>query len=248
MATLKYFDGTLYLEESSWEQFVKNTKDSPMMRRCLYLIDNTDGRSTTKSVLSLFDVMHDKLSQYNDTTIIAKNINPWIMLVNNRLVIYFGEDRPIIKSKTVKRSTKHYREWMGNIWRCAKIRPTYYYADVKEPGKVFIFSNTYKFYVEDQGHEVVEKRDGQYIIRFDMIEDVYKELMKKKIQESILKEKQRREAAEELERRKATPGYCSRCGAENADYIPNPYNVEMYDDYTQEWLCRDCYNDLLMDI
>ena len=59
---------------------------------------------------------------------------------------------------------------------------------------------------------------------------------------------EKRAAAEELERRKRTPGFCSVCGREGAEYVANPYAEEMYGEIHMEWLCPDCYHDAAMDV
>ena len=59
---------------------------------------------------------------------------------------------------------------------------------------------------------------------------------------------EKRAAAEELERRKRTPGFCSVCGREGAEYVANPYAEEMYGEIHMEWLCSDCYHNAAMDV
>ena len=72
---------------------------------------------------------------------------------------------------------------------------------------------------------------------------------KTSIQEQIEKIcTEKRAAAEELERRKRTPGFCSVCGREGAEYVANPYAEEMYGEIHMEWLCSDCYHDAAMDV
>lgn len=40
---------------------------------------------------------------------------------------------------------------------------------------------------------------------------------------------------------------CERCGTtESVELRVNPYNHDMDDDDTEEWLCPDCYDDLRM--
>ena len=72
---------------------------------------------------------------------------------------------------------------------------------------------------------------------------------KASIQEQIEKIRaEKRAAAEDLERRKRTPGFCSVCGREGAEYVANPYAEEMYGEIHMEWLCSDCYHDAAMDV
>lgn len=40
-----------------------------------------------------------------------------------------------------------------------------------------------------------------------------------------------------------------RCGeTENVRWISNPYNVEIYGDFTKQWLCPSCEHEIAMDI
>ena len=59
---------------------------------------------------------------------------------------------------------------------------------------------------------------------------------------------ERQAAQEDLERRKHTPGFCSVCGREGAEYVADPYAEEMYGEIHMEWLCQDCYHDAAMDV
>ena len=45
------------------------------------------------------------------------------------------------------------------------------------------------------------------------------------------KEQEEQRKREEFEKRKQTPGYCSVCGNEHAEFIP----------FEEAWLCEDCY-------
>jgi hypothetical protein len=59
---------------------------------------------------------------------------------------------------------------------------------------------------------------------------------------------EKRAAQEDLERRRHTPGFCSVCGREGAEYVADPYAEEMYGEIHMEWLCPDCYHDAAMDV
>ena len=72
---------------------------------------------------------------------------------------------------------------------------------------------------------------------------------KQEIQKQIMEIRNKKErAAYELERRKHTEGYCSCCGAENADYVADPYDEEIYGKINMRWLCSECYHDIAMDV
>lgn len=41
---------------------------------------------------------------------------------------------------------------------------------------------------------------------------------------------------------------CYLCGSKNAYFREDPYNSEIYDDYTLRPICDDCYKEALLDI
>lgn len=240
MATLIFDSNSelLYLEISDREKGLVNN-DSMFYANCLFH-DHSDNNIETHKVLDMFNKTVDK---YPSKTIIVENVNPWIMYINYNLVVYFGEDKPVIKSKTIKTCTPSYKKWTGYNWKQNKPE-TYYYADVKEPHKLFIFGNTYKFkYRED-----VENIEGQYITKFDMSDEVYKQ----KVSEKIKKEKEeldrKRKYLAEVEERKHTSGYCQFCGEPNAMFVPDPFQADMNGNYTPVWICPYCYESHLGDI
>lgn len=240
MATLIYDSNSelLYLEISDREKGLVNN-DSKFYINCLFH-DHSDNNIDTHKILDMFNKSVDK---YPSKTIIAENINPWIMCINWNLVVYFGEDKPVIKSKTIKTCTSSYKKWTRYNWKQNKLE-TYYYANVKEPHKLFIFGNTYRFnYRED-----VENIEGQYITKFDMSDKVYKQKVSEKIKKEKEELQRRIQYQKELEEQKHTPGYCSYCGAAGALFTPNPYNVDMNGDYTPVWICSHCYESYLGDI
>lgn len=192
--------------------------------------------------------------------IIADNVNPYIMKINWRCVVYFGEDMPKIKSKTVKTKTKHYMQWTGNtIYKEPKLE-TYYYVEVEDEDKLFFFfACGYDFYNGERLIEFNEKNiehsyyyhnreNFDYIARLDYTDERYNELVKEKILCDKKKKEEERKRFDELEKRKKTPGYCSVCGCEHASYIADPFDCEMNNIITMRWLCSSCYNDLLGDI
>ena len=41
---------------------------------------------------------------------------------------------------------------------------------------------------------------------------------------------------------------CEHCGCKDADFISNPYTYAMYDKYVEEWICSECYIDLVLSV
>lgn len=249
MATLKYSPNVqcLFLENDTRELcFYKGLFSS---RDCI-LHDRSWNKSLTRQILDMFGKSEICKERFFEDKTIAENVNPYICLINYNLVVYFGEDKPILKSKSVKSCTDGYKTWTLNNWKNPQKKETYYYLDVKESDKLFIFGNTYDFEImsNENKQETLEVVDGQYICKFDMSNEQWEKQMQVKIQKDIEEKKRREEEAAERERRKNTPGYCSCCGSENAMFTVNPYNADMYGDYTQIWLCDNCYDSLLGDI
>lgn len=42
-------------------------------------------------------------------------------------------------------------------------------------------------------------------------------------------------------------GYCEICGKPHADYIDDPYDLEIYNKHNKRWLCRKCAHELWLD-
>lgn len=249
MATLKYSPtgGILSLESSPKEDVIYG-KSIISRKRCCLFHDHTNDKSDTKKVLEMFDA-HVTDKGWEAQTVV-ENINPYICYLNHNLVVYFGEDKPVLKSKSVKSCTPGYKKWTGWNWKNPKEKETYYYVEVNEPEKLFIFGNTYHFdsMTEENKHETLEVVNEQYVCRYDMTQEEWEKHMQVKIQKDKEEKKRREEWAAELERRKQTPGYCSCCGAENAHLTVDPYYAEMEGDYTPVWLCHWCYESHLGDI
>lgn len=249
MATLSFSPnaGLLFLDNDTREK----TLDKGLFsnRDCLFH-DHTCGKSDTQKILEMFGKPEVFDVKFGDSITVVEHINPYMCLINYKLVIYFGEDKPILKSKCVKSCTTGYKKWTGYNWKNPKEKEKYYYLDVKEPEKIFIFGNTYHFDGSNftSKHETIEVVDGQYITKFDMSNQDWTKAMQLKIENDRQEKIRQEEYQRELERRKSTPGYCSRCGAEHAQYTVDPFDAEMNGNYTQVWLCGDCYDDLLGDI
>lgn len=61
-------------------------------------------------------------------------------------------------------------------------------------------------------------------------------------------EEENRKRLEQIEKQKLMDGYCDICGAANATYCANPYNLEMYGNVVMEWLCDYCYEQCAQDV
>ena len=187
--------------------------------------------------------------------IYIENVDPWICFTeNNDLVLYFGEDKPVLKTKTSKISTKHVKIWAKCIVG-GKEKYEYKYWDVKDKSKLlfcgqsiiervfpeFDWSNVYPY-----GNCI--KRIDLGVFRasdpYDYSDEEKAEILRKRAEA----EERRRQYEKELEKRKHTPGYCCRCGCEGASYVRNPYYWDMCGESYYEWLCDSCYEDIAGDI
>lgn len=181
--------------------------------------------------------------------IIADNINPFICRINYNLVVYFGDDTPILKGKMIKTKTPHFVEWTHEDYK-RKEYETYYFVQVQHPEKMFIV-NRYKYDYEFdywKGAEEVFVNLNQYICRFDMSKDELKKRLADKAKAERERKRKEKERERKLEILKETPGYCCRCGAAHAELCVNPFEEEMNGIIVHEWLCADCYNDIAGDI
>lgn len=176
-------------------------------------------------------------------------LDPWLCFAENHmLVMYFGDDKPVRKTKVVRSETLHKRYWARHDkWFAEGKETEYSYWDVKDKSKLFLGGigidgdmgmcwgfpemnlerfNTFRTYLG-----CLEIEPFKASQEYDFTEEEKIEIYRKEEEE---KERKRKEA-EELERRKNTAGYCCRCGAEHAELIP----------FLDEWLCRDCFYDIL---
>lgn len=198
------------------------------------------------------DIEHETVNR-----ILINDIDPWICFTeDNDIVFYFGKDKPVKKYKTYKKVGKHVRFWQKWYNWGKPGQDTYYYWDVKHPEKLAVASHHHN--IIDAFPELHDKNNHNipYTIDLSTVEpfkasdeyefaaDKLRELQKQEEE----KKRKEEEARIELEKRKATPGNCSRCGAPNADYVANPYQLEMNGTIHMEWLCHDCYESIKGDI
>ena len=187
--------------------------------------------------------------------IYIENVDPWLCFTqDNVLVLYFGEDKPILKTKSTKIFTKHAKIWANHLI-FKENKGVYKYWDVKDKSKLL-------FCGQSSVEQVFPEFDWANIIPYgkcipfielgvfrasdpyDYSEDEKQEILRKRAEE----EERKRQYKEELYKRKHTPGYCCRCGCEGASYVRNPYYWDMYNESHYEWLCDRCYEDIVGDI
>lgn len=190
--------------------------------------------------------------------IIIDNIDPWICYTeDNDLVLYFGDDKPILKTKISKILSKHAKIWGRHTkwFKEGKEPVEYQYWDVKDKSKLLFCSvSTIERVFPEYDWSNIDPY-GKCISRinlgvfrcsdpYDYSNEEKEEILKKKAEE----EERKRKYMEELEKRKHTPGYCECCGEEGAEYIPDPYDYDMYNVINYRWLCGKCYNSIAGDI
>ena len=210
-----------------------------------------DGHTTPDEMHNFFNIDSKK-----DGNQYIKNIDPWLCLTENYdLVLYFGEDKPIRKEKTVKTMTQHRKFWAHhNKWNWEGKPATYSYWEVKDKSKLII---------ADTGHDLTQcfpelkyKPKPFEIVDLSLNEPFkcsdnydYTDAEKEEIIKKELEEKAKREKyIAEIEERKQTPGWCSHCGLYKAELVANPYDYEINGIITMEYICPDCYNDICGDI
>ena len=189
--------------------------------------------------------------------IYIENVDPWLCFTqDNVLVLYFGEDKPILKTKTTKIFTKHAKIWANHlIFKENKGVYEYKYWDVKDKSKLLfcgqssidcVFPEFDWSNIDPYGKciRLIELGVFRASDQYDYSEDEKQEILRKRAEE----EERKRQYKEELYKRKHTPGYCCRCGCEEASYVRNPYYWDMYNESHYEWLCDRCYEDIIGDI
>lgn len=189
--------------------------------------------------------------------IYIENVDPWLCFTqDNDLVLYFGEDKPILKTKTTKIFSKHTKIWANHlIFKENKGVYEYKYWDVKDKSKLLfcgqssidcVFPEFDWSNIDPYGKciRLIDLGVFRSSDPYDYSEDEKQEILRKRAEE----EERKRQYKEELYKRKHTPGYCCRCGCEGASYVPNPYYWDMYNESHYEWLCDRCYEDIIGDI
>lgn len=261
MAKLIYFKSlrSFMLVESDRDKVLHSPKHSLFESRdCGFSQPQVTGQN--ERLLKMFGVDNiencdSAVYKYLDCAILSNDVNPYVMVINRRCVVYFGDDIPKVKSKTVKIKTKHYQRWTGNTIYKENKPETYFYVDVKEEGKLFFFfAANYDFI---NGERLIEFNESKlyllnqvtydYIARLDYTDELFNQKLSEKIKKEKEKFEEERKRIEEIERLKQTDGYCDHCGAP-AKYVVNPYQKEINNAIVLEWLCDSCYNSCLGDI
>lgn len=216
---------------------------------------------TTPDEMKSFFFINDRMEDGSHAVI--RDIDPWICFSENGMIcLYFGEDKPIRKTKTVKTNTKHKRTWAIN--QCF-IKPddrtnenTYNYWYVKDKTKLILCEHSidktmnlfpkleykYKSFVTDDISILYKNEPFKCSDEYDYTEEEKQEIIRK--EKEAEEERQRRLA--ELERRKETPGFCSCCGSEHASYVLDPFQLEINGIHEMRWLCDFCYESIAGDI
>lgn len=203
-----------------------------------------DLKTTKEQLFNLFGISDTKNSEY-----LVKNVEPWICFSEAlELVLYFGEDKPVRKEKTVKSNTKHRLTWAHYSKHQFDGTPaTYKYWDVKDKTKLIICS-IHLDYLEYTFPELEYKFDRYWCCcdnpkipelilnepfkasrEYDYSDEEKKVIIEKEQRKREEEERKRKE----LEERKNTPGYCHLCGAEHAEYNP----------FEGMYMCDECYWD-----
>jgi len=204
------------------------------------------------------DIEHETVNR-----ILIKDVDPWICFTDTHdMVLYFGKDKPIRKTKTYKKVSKHVKFWQ-NIFKWGnkeRYGNEYYYWDVKDKNKLVVcgFSTLTKTFPEfiDQSNSNLVPCTVPYTVDLTKVEpfkehehdyEYSQEYINQLKAEEEREKRRQKEYAVETERRKHTPGYCSRCGADGADYVANPFDREINNRIHMQWLCRNCYNSIAGD-
>ena len=206
-----------------------------------------DLKTTKEQLFDMFGVNADEVKEHD---CLIKDIDPWICFSEGLdLVLYFGEDKPVRKEKTVKSNTKHRLTWTHYSKHQFDGTPaTYKYWDVKDKSKLIIcsisldrvnyifpeleykFDNHWSFYAEPKFPDLIMNEPFKASREYEYSDEEKAEILEKERKEQEAKER----AERELWERKHTPGYCNFCGAEHAEWIP----------FEGLWLCESCYYDL----
>lgn len=208
-----------------------------------------DGHPTFEDVCKFFNVASDRKEEH-----IIDIGNPWMCFGENyHLVLYFGKDKPVLKTKITKTLTKHKKFWANNNkwWPESEKDYEYHYWDVKEKDKLIVCITGNDIF--NSFPELLNRRIPPYnqldvlniepfkpSYPYDYSDEEKAEIIRKQEEE----ERRRREYKEELERLKRTPGHCECCGSAYADWVYDPYEYDINNRTVMRWLCPHCYYDI----
>lgn len=227
----------------------------------MLLHHHSERTSSTEEICEFFGI------ELNTTHYNYADCNLKCVFTNdNRIILYKNTDKdPVKVTKTVKNRTKEYKFWTeyNDYFSKGPFTYTYWKFDKKVKYLVFDIDWRYLFrllpieYDKLCIYELAVASDYREAIRriselppIDLNDSWdYNGVQKKEIEQAwVEKRENERKAREEREIRKHTPGYCCICGAENANYVVNPYYYEMYGTISREWLCPSCEYNAAMDV
>lgn len=266
-ALILYRNGVVIKENN--RNILEPVQREGYMRNVSYTMLHTHYDSDFKSIRK-YHTNPDEMQKFFfidrtlDTQQIIENIDPWLCFTeSNELIMYFGEDKPVRKQKTVKTLTKHRRFWQNsNHWWGENEKHIYDYWSVKNPDKLLIFDshldymmnlfpelphkfNSYMWFLsEDKRELLIDNEPFKCSDEYDYSDEEKAEIIRK--EKEAEEERQRR--LWEIEERKRTPGFCSCCGSEHAEYVIDPFDYEINNQRNYRWLCTDCYNSICGDI
>lgn len=202
----------------------------------------------------------DLINGEEKSTIIKKDFDCWVCFDKScRLCLYKGEDVPVrFENKHCKTLCKEYKYWVDSdrdfesrdkvysgwkvknkkdlvivkIWNIERLFPELFYMGINK-----LMGNDLREFLWSLEPFRLSRYCGYNEKELEEIEN-------KRIEE----ENKRKKWREDLERRKQTPGYCSRCGEANAMWVENPYDYDINGIIRCEWLCESCYNSIAGDI
>lgn len=203
-----------------------------------------DLKTTKEQLFSMFSVTDIENNDY-----LIKDVDPWICFSEGLdIVLYFGEDKPVLKERTVKSNTKHRLTWAHhNKHQFDGTPATYKYWDVKDKTKLIIcsiwlqylehtfpelehtFDHNWACYNNPKVPELILNEPFKAIREYDYSDEEKRVIIEK--EERKREEEERKQ--KELEERKNTPGYCHLCGAAHAEYNP----------FEGVYICHECYWD-----
>ena len=255
-------DGVIKQDEKYYIKVDKPTKRDGYMRTVPNLMLFFHNDPDMVSIKRYHTSPDEMVNFFNiDTTKYEKqyieNVDPWLCFTDDcHLVMYFGEDKPIRKQKTVKTLTKHRKTWEHrNDTFSDKKEHTYNYWSVKEPSKMLI-CDVWLDRLESTFPELPYKSVCLETYQPTRLNEPFKcsdeyDYSPEEKAEIIRKEKEKEEKRikelEELEIRKHMDGYCDLCGSK-AEYVMDPYQYEINGIVTYRWLCPSCYNSACGDI
>ena len=230
-------------------------------RRCGFFEFPKHDTKRAEFILALFGVNLESVTQREDVGkygshayVVSDKVNPYIIRVNWAWFVYFGEDKPIPRSKAVKTETKHWKQWHNPYEPKKKELETYYYVEVADTTKLYKFSGMHYNFTQGERLEEFNRKDFtterdtyDFIARLDYTDEVFDRKVKEKAEKARMEREEAERRRREKEERKGMEGFCDQCG-EKAELRTDPFQSEMHGRWVRRWLCRGCYESVLGDI